>query len=78
MSEQAPEEKPAAAANQEKASQEEADDRPHPFNWVALVIIAALIVGGWFVITSLSDDTKMQDCIQSGRRNCAPIDTTGR
>jgi hypothetical protein len=42
------------------------------------VIIAALIVGGWFVITSLSDDTKMQDCIQSGRRNCAPIDTTGR
>jgi hypothetical protein len=57
---------------------DDADPRTKPFGWVGLVVIAVLVVGGWFLITTLSDDTKMQDCIQSGRRNCAPIDTAGR
>ena len=52
------------------------DERTHPFGWVSLVVIAVLVVGAWLVITKLLDDTKMQDCIQSGRRNCAPIDTS--
>jgi hypothetical protein len=52
--------------------------RSRPFGWVGLVVITVLVVGGWYVITTLSDQTQMQDCIQSGRRNCAPIDTTGR
>lgn len=52
------------------------DGRPHPFGWVSLAVIAVLVVGAWMVITKLLDDTKMQDCIQSGRRNCAPIDTS--
>jgi hypothetical protein len=57
---------------------DEADPRTKPFGWVGLLVIAVLVVGGWFLITTLSDDCKMQDCIQSGRRNCAPIDTAGR
>ena len=64
-----PEQKPS------NTNEEEEDGRPNPFGWPALVIIALLIVGGWFLITRLNDDTNMQDCIQSGRRNCAPIDT---
>ena len=50
--------------------------RSAPFGWVSLVIIVALVVGTWFLIQRLSDDAKMQDCVQSGRRNCAPIDDT--
>jgi hypothetical protein len=57
---------------------DEADPRTKPFGWVGLLVIAVLVVGGWFLITPLSDDGKMQDCIQSGRRNCAPVDTVGR
>jgi len=70
MSEHAPEERPE--------EEDENEDRPHPFGLVPLIIIAILIVGGGFLITRLNADTNMQDCIQSGRRNCAPIDTTGR
>jgi len=50
--------------------------RTAPFGPVSLVIIVVLVIGTWFLIQSLSADTKMQDCIQSGRRNCAPIDDT--
>jgi hypothetical protein len=61
-----------------QADEDDGNARTHPFGWPALVIIVLLIVGGWFLITSLSADTAMQDCIQSGRRNCAPIDTAGK
>jgi hypothetical protein len=46
-----------------------------PFGWVSLVVIVTLVVGTWFVIQTLLGDSKMQDCIQSGRRNCAPIES---
>ena len=64
-----------------KRAADEADDddgsgRTAPFGWVSLVIIVALVVGTWFLIQKLTEDTKMQDCIQSGRRNCAPIQDT--
>ena len=49
-------------------------DRPRPFGPLALVVIAALVVGGWLLIQRLSADSKMQDCIGAGRRNCAPIE----
>jgi hypothetical protein len=70
-------EEPKRAPGVEDPS-DEADPRTKPFGWVGLLVIAVLVVGGWFLITTLSDDGKMQDCIQSGRRNCAPIDTAGR
>jgi hypothetical protein len=50
-----------------------ANERTHPFGWLSLAVIVALVVGGWFVIQRLTADTQMQDCIQSGRRNCARI-----
>ena len=43
---------------------------------MSLLVIATLIVVAYFVIDQLTADTRMQDCIQSGRRNCAPIDDT--
>jgi hypothetical protein len=51
-------------------------DRAHgPFGWVSLLVVAALVVGGWFVMRQLQADSKMQDCVMSGRKNCAPVDT---
>jgi hypothetical protein len=52
-------------------------DRAHgPFGWGAFLVIAALVVGGWFLVRQLQADSKMQDCFMSGRKNCAPIDTS--
>jgi hypothetical protein len=52
------------------------DERASPFGWFPLVILIVLIVGGLFVMFELRDVSNIQDCVQSGRRNCAPIDTT--
>lgn len=50
--------------------------RPHgPFGWFSLLILAALFVGGWLLVRRLQADAKIQDCVMSGRKNCAPIDT---
>jgi hypothetical protein len=61
-------------AKDETETEELDEGRTAPFGWVSVLIIVALIVGTWFLIQTLSADTKMQDCVQSGRRNCAPIE----
>lgn len=44
---------------------------------VGLGLIAALIVGVLFVVEQLRHAAAIQDCVASGRTNCAPI-TQGR
>jgi hypothetical protein len=56
--------------------QQPEEDRPSPFGWFPLIILIVLIVGGLFVMFELRDVSNIQDCVQSGRKNCAPIDTT--
>jgi hypothetical protein len=43
--------------------------------WVSLLIVVAVVFASWFVIWELEADSKMQDCVWSGRKNCAPVDT---
>jgi len=45
---------------------------------VALCVIVALIVGSVIVMQGLRRSTAMQDCLASGRTNCAPLDTSHR
>ena len=47
---------------------------PNPFGLVPLIILLVLVVGGLFVVFELRDISRMQDCIWSGRKNCAPVD----
>jgi len=51
------------------------DDRENPFGPFALVVLLVLIVGGLLVIFALRDMASLQDCVWSGRKNCAPIET---
>jgi hypothetical protein len=57
----------------------DADDTEHgahaPFGWVSLLLLAVVILGSWLVICELQADSKMEDCVWSGRKNCAPVDT---
>ena len=49
---------------------------PDP-RWLALtglLITLLLVLGGIFLIHELGRAARLQDCVMSGRTNCAPID----
>jgi hypothetical protein len=37
------------------------------------MIVLALVIGGLFLVHVLKKTSQIQDCIMSGRTNCAPI-----
>ncbi|MGO8996763.1 MAG: hypothetical protein ACLQVI_25895 [Polyangiaceae bacterium] len=74
-----PQPQKAGAGDKDEGEEEELDEgKTSPFGWLSVLIIVALVVGTWFLIQRLTADANMQDCVQSGRKNCAPIDDTGR
>lgn len=42
---------------------------------VALLLVVALGVAFLFVMHKLNEAGRLQDCVASGRTNCAPIET---
>jgi len=40
--------------------------------FIALALLAVLAGGGWLLVRQLMADSKLQDCVMSGRKNCAP------
>jgi hypothetical protein len=40
-----------------------------------LIVTVLLVVGGLLLVHVLSRTGKLQDCVMSGRTNCAPIDS---
>ena len=53
-----------------------ADEDPNGSPWRAVVglgLILMLILGVLFVVQHLRRTAAMQDCVASGRTNCAPI-----
>lgn len=47
-------------------------------NIAVAVFIVALVGAGIWLANVIVDVRKTQDCVLSGRRNCAPIPTPGR
>jgi hypothetical protein len=45
---------------------------------IALGIVVLLFVVGWLLAHELYADSKLEDCLMSGRSNCQPIQTQGR
>jgi len=58
----------------------EDDDYPHRMkaNAAALVVIVVLIVCGIWIADTIAQMRKSQDCVLTGRRNCAPVQITPR
>ncbi|HLN24823.1 MAG TPA: hypothetical protein VK558_12665 [Patescibacteria group bacterium] len=48
-------------------------DENSPSPLVMLIVVAALVLIGWFITNSLAKSARIQDCVMSGRHNCAPI-----
>lgn len=44
-----------------------------PSPLLMLVMVAVLVVGGYWLAMKLKDMASIQDCVMSGRTNCAPI-----
>jgi hypothetical protein len=34
----------------------------------------ALVVAAYFLVTALRENANLEDCLMSGRKNCAPIE----
>jgi hypothetical protein len=56
----------------------ESYDRPPPFNYFSLIMIALLVAAGWYLVDRLSASSKLEDCVNAGRKNCVPIDTNAK
>ncbi len=41
-----------------------------------IAFLLALLLAGLFLVQKLSATSKLQDCVLSGRANCAPIDVS--
>jgi hypothetical protein len=54
------------------------DPSPRHRALIGLLLLAGLVAAVLFVVRELQDSARMQDCLASGRTNCAPIDTTTR
>jgi hypothetical protein len=41
---------------------------------LAMLVVVTLAGVGWLVVRQLMADAKLQDCVMSGRKNCAPLE----
>ena len=53
-------------------------DRDRWISLLLIVFLALLIGGGLWLANALSSANKTLECVESGRTNCNPIDTTPR
>lgn len=42
---------------------------------IGLVVIAVLVIAAVYLVHALRDESNLEDCLMSGRSNCAPIET---
>jgi hypothetical protein len=58
------------------------DDHPEQDNRrpavIGLVVVLVLVVAAYFLVTALRQNADLEDCLMSGRRNCAPIDVPAK
>ena len=40
---------------------------------IAMVVIALLVLGSLWLARVMHDNSRLEDCLMAGRRNCAPI-----
>ncbi len=40
---------------------------------IALVVIVALVAGGYWLSQHIRAANRVQDCVMAGRTNCAPV-----
>jgi hypothetical protein len=41
---------------------------------IGLILVLVLVAAGYYLMTALRQNATLEDCLMSGRKNCAPID----
>ena len=41
---------------------------------LGLILVLVLVVIGYFLVNALRKNANLEDCLMSGRKNCAPIE----
>ena len=59
----------------DRSSESDAPSGRNRRNVVGLVVVIVLAGLGWMLIRELQAKSKLEDCLMSGRRDCAPITT---
>jgi hypothetical protein len=44
-----------------------------PYGWIGRLAVVVLVIGGWLLMRQMAADAKLQDCVMSGRKNCAAV-----
>ena len=47
-------------------------------NLILLIVSVVVVVLGVYLVNWMIDQRKLQECLESGRRNCAPISAPSR
>jgi flagellar biogenesis protein FliO len=63
--------------NRSEHSEDEADQR-RSSALIGLIIILALAIAGVWLVRELREKSALEDCLMSGRTNCAPIEVPSR
>jgi hypothetical protein len=50
------------------------DERSRSRALIGLAIIAVLVVAAVYLVNALRNQSNLEDCLMSGRSNCAPIE----
>ncbi len=63
------------AADRKATAEQDAEDYVHRMKMNALAVVALtfLIVGGMWIVDTMAQVRRNQDCVLSGRRDCAQI-----
>jgi hypothetical protein len=59
--------------DQQPPHEEESERERRTFNIVLLVAAVLIVVGGIWLVNALVDARKAEECFESGRRNCNPV-----
>jgi hypothetical protein len=63
--------------NRSQDGDDEADQR-RSAALIGLIIILALAIAGVWLVRELREKSQLEDCLMSGRTNCAPIEAPSR
>ena len=45
---------------------------------IGLIVVLVLVVAAYFLVTALRQNANLEDCLMSGRKNCAPIEVPSK
>jgi hypothetical protein len=72
--------RPARDLPEALISQQPPDDESQPPRsraLIGLIVVALLVVAAVYLVHALREESQREDCLMSGRSNCAPIDVPG-